>query len=128
MMNEDVMKQTKKQMEQAAEPMRKLQGKMLEHTQKMAEYQLDLARTYTDLAFGQIRELVGIGTPEELQGYVQRSSETARRTGEQMTKDAQALAEMGKSMGDDVQQWVQENVSEITGRLNVAGKGPRKAA
>ncbi len=128
MINEDVMKQAQEQYDQTVEPMRKLNGKLLEHFQKMTEYQLDLARSYTDLTFGQMREMAGINSPEDFQNYVRRSSETARKTGEQVAKDAQTLAEMGKSMGEDVQRIAQENASELAGRWNVGGKGGRKAA
>lgn len=126
---ENLMQQMQQQFGNYAEPFRKVNSKMLEHWEKMADYQLDMVRRYTDVALGQMREAADLQSPEQMQSYLQKSSEAVRETSDSLAKDARTLTEMGQSMTQDVQAAMRENLAGLAPAA-AGGKtgGSRKAA
>ncbi len=101
-----------KQMGAFVEPFRAVNGKLFEHWEKMADYQLDMARRYTDVTIGQLREATEIQTPEQLQSYVQKGTEAVRETTDSLTKDARTMVEMTQAMTEDLQKTVRESATQ----------------
>ncbi len=108
------------QMQAYAEPWRGMSSAMLGHWEKITGFQLDMARRYTDVTLAQLREASDIRSPEQLQGYVQRSTEAARETSDSMVRDARTLAEMGQAMTEELQETAREQVSQMAPQAGAA--------
>ncbi|MBK1733742.1 hypothetical protein CKO15_00275 [Halorhodospira abdelmalekii] len=113
MMNEEMLKQMTNQWGNYLEPARQLNGKALEHWEKMAEYQIDMARRYADVAVGQLREAATLQTPEQVQSYMRNSSELLRETSDRLVKDARTLTEMGQAMNEEMQKAVRDQLGNF---------------
>ena len=114
--------QMQQQMGKFGEPARQISSSVLDHWTKVAEYQMDMARRYTDFAFGQMREASGVQSPEELQSYLHKSSEAARLTGDSLAKDVRTLAEMNHAMTTEVQQVVRDSAANLAPSATAGGK------
>ncbi len=127
MMNyQDMLQQMQQPFSNYAEPFRAVNSALLEHWEKMAGYQLDMARRYTDVALGQLREASEVQSPEQLQSYLQKSTEAVRETTDSFAKDARTLTELGQAMAEDVQKRVQEHAPNL--QPPMPGQGSNKAA
>ncbi len=114
MMNyQDTIKQMQSQLGQYAEPFYSANSKALEHWEKVADYQLDMVRRYTDAALGNLREASEIQSPEQLQSYMQKSVEAAREPSDSLAKDARTLAELGQAMTEDLHKSMRQSASNL---------------
>ncbi|ABM61887.1 phasin family protein [Halorhodospira halophila] len=121
MMNyQDMIKQMQTQFGNYATPFHGVNSKMLEHWEKMADYQLDMARRYTDATLGNLREASDVQSPEQLQSYLQKSVEAARETSDSLAKDARTLAELSQAMTEDLQQSMREGASNLAPKSSKA--------
>ena len=127
MMNyQDMIQQMQQPLSNYAEPFRAVNSALLEHWEKMAEYQLDMARRYTDVALGQLREASEVQSPEQLQSYLQKGTEAARETTDSLARDARTFTELGQAMAEDLQQRVREHAPNL--QPPMPGQGSDKAA
>lgn len=106
--------QSTQQLQKALEPARKLNALLLDHTERLIHLNLDAARAYTALASEQMRSALEIRDPEALQSYLNNQSKVAQTVGNRISEDTSAIAEMGKEMGEQVQQIAQENAATLT--------------
>ncbi|MBK5943489.1 hypothetical protein CCR79_06345 [Halorhodospira halophila] len=121
MMNyQEMIKQMQTQFGPYAEPFHGVNSKMLEHWEKMTDYQLDMARRYTDATLGNLREASEVQSPEQLQNYLQKSVEAARETSDSLAKDARTLAQLSQAMTEDLQQSVRESTSSLAAKTTKA--------
>jgi phasin family protein len=115
MMNyDDIIQQMNSQWGNYLEPARQINTKALEHWEKLAEYQIDMARRYSDAAVGHMREATTLQTPQEVQEYMHKGGEALRETADSMAKDTRTLAEMGQSMAQDMQKVMRDNLGTFT--------------
>ncbi|BAU56753.1 phasin family protein [Halorhodospira halochloris] len=129
MMNyDDMIKQMNSQWGNYLEPMRQINGKALEHWEKVTEYQIDMARRYTDAAVGHMREAASLQSPEQVQDYMRKGSEAIRETADALAKDTRTLTEMGQAMAQDMQKAMREHSGNLSAPFNTAAKGKQKAA
>ncbi len=113
-MNEELIQKANEQWTQAAEPTRKLAALMVDHLEKVAHLNLDTARAYTDLALEQARGALEIKDPKSFQEYVSNQGKVANTVSRKITEDANTLASLGKSFGEEVQKLTQENVTVLS--------------
>ncbi|MBK1727184.1 phasin family protein [Halorhodospira neutriphila] len=111
---QEQLNQSTQQLQKALEPTRKLNALLLDHTEKLIHLNLDAARSYTALAMEQMRSALEIRDPEALQGYLNSQTKVAQTVGNRLSQDTNAIAELSKEMGEQVQQIAQENVSALT--------------
>lgn len=129
MMNyEDMIKQMNNQWGNYLEPTRQINGKALEHWEKLAEYQIDMARRYTDATVGHMREAASLQSPEQVQEYMRKGSEAVKETADSLAKDTRTLTEMGQAMAQDVQKAMREHMGNFAAPFNSNAKGHHKAA
>lgn len=128
---DNVSKQFQQQIEQAAEPVRKLHATMVEHAEKIARFQLEMAQSYTELALNNIREVSALNSVEGVQNYLQNYPKTLQQTSEKIVQDSQKLAQLGQGVGEDLRKLAEENVATATKNVQgAAGKasGSQKKA
>lgn len=102
------------QMQGLIQPWRELQAKTLEHCERVADYQLDMARRYTDVTLAQMREASEIRSTEELQSYVRKGTEAARETTESLAKDVRTLTQLGQDFAEDVQRATRQQMASAS--------------
>jgi len=85
-----------------------------------------MARRYTDVALGQLREASEVQSPEQLQSYLQKGTEAARETTDSLARDARTFTELGQAMAEDLQQRVREHAPNL--QPPMPGQGSNKAA
>ncbi|MFP4648692.1 MAG: phasin family protein [Halorhodospira sp.] len=128
MMNyQDMIQQMQQQMGTYAEPFRAVSGTLLEHWERMAEYQLDMTRRYTDVTLGHLREASEVQSPEQLQSYMHKSSEALRETTDSLAKDARTLAELSQALTEDVQQRMREHATNLKPPMGAGQHGSQAA-
>ncbi len=126
---QDQINQSMQQMQQMMEPTRKLNALLLNHAERIAHLNLEAARSYTELATQQMRKMLEIRDPESFQSYLTDQSKVMQTLSNKISEDANALADIGKDMGQEVQQIAQENASVVTEAVQQqteTAKGPAK--
>ncbi len=88
------------------ETVRDLNRLALDTTEKLVDFQLDKARTYTSLGFTELRAALQVKDLGSLQNYLAGRSETARQLGEQLQNDVKTLAEIGSHYSRETQKLV----------------------
>lgn len=124
----DMLKQMNNQWGNYLEPVRQVNGKALEHWEKVTEYQIDMARRYTDAAVGHMREATSLESPEQVQEYMRKGTEAVRDTADSLAKDTRTLTEMGQAMAQDMQKTMRDHAGTFVTPLNSGSKGGQKAA
>ncbi len=98
------------QWSKAMEPARRMNAVMIEHAQKLAQLNLDAARSFTEMTLAQARSAMEIKDPEDLRNYLSEQTKAVESFTKEFSKDASMLADLGKSFGDEMQKAAQENV------------------
>ncbi len=101
------------QLEDLIAPARKFQGLVVDHFTKLADFQLDALRAYTDLGLEQLRAVKNVGDAKSFQDYVSSQSKVAKTVGDKVTKDVNTLAALNKDFTAEVQKLAQENVAKF---------------
>ncbi|HKJ95954.1 MAG TPA: TIGR01841 family phasin [Gammaproteobacteria bacterium] len=124
-MSNQTLNQFTEQFTKAFEPVRAFAGLNIDHFEKLAQFQLEAARAYTDLGIAQVRESLQVGDAKSLQDYVAKQKDAAETVGKRVNEDAQKLAEFGKAYTEEATKLVEQNV----GSLQAAAKpAARKSA
>lgn len=111
---QDQINQSMQQMQKMMEPSRKFNALLLNHAERIAHLNLEAARSYTELATEQMRKMLEIRDPESFQSYLTDQGKIVQTLSNKISEDANALADIGKDMGQEVQQIAQENASVMT--------------
>lgn len=101
------------QMQEMMGPVRKLNALMLDNTEKLVSFQLDRARSYSELGIKQMRAALEINDSKGLQSFLSEQTKLASTLSQQLTDDARTLASMGEQFGKELQQIGKENVSTL---------------
>lgn len=125
MMYEEMFEKANAQFGEAMAPARKFNALLLDNMEKLANFQLEAVRSYTDLSLSQLRSALEISDAQSLQAYVSNQSKVAETFGQKLAEDANTLASLSKDFGAEVQKLAQENVTVLT---QVAQSGQQKAA
>ncbi|WP_024950723.1 phasin family protein [Cobetia crustatorum] len=80
------------------QPMRKFNALMLDQISKVAEYQMDAAKRYTETGIERARAATEVKDAEGLGEFSNRQLETVTELSQQMMDDSMKLAEMGNEM------------------------------
>lgn len=96
------------------EPGRRFQALMLTGVEKVAQFQLDAVKSYTDLGLRQLREGLELRDVNDVQGFVSKQGERARELGEKVQSDVQTLAGIQQELGTEMQKLLQNNVAGLS--------------
>ena len=114
------------QLEDLITPARKFQGLVVDHFTKLADFQLDALRSYTDLGLEQLRAVKNVDDAKSFQDYVSGQSKVAKTVGDKVTKDVNTLAALSKDFTAEIQKLVQDNVATFGQAVKPAA--PKAAA
>lgn len=119
------------QLEDLMVPARKFQGLVVDHFGKLADFQMDALRAYTDMGLEQLRAVKKIDDAKSFQDYVAGQSKVAKTLSEKLSQDVNTLTALSKNFGAEVQKLAQENsvALERVGTTKAAATpAPQKAA
>jgi len=111
------------QLEDLMVPARKFQGLLVDHFGKLADFQMDALRAYTDMGLEQLRAVKNIDDAKSFQDYIAGQSKVAKTLSEKLSQDVNTLTALSKDFGAEVQKLAQEN----TVALGQAGKSKAAA-
>ncbi len=77
---------------------------MMSQTERVAHFQLDTARRYTDLFLGNCQSLMEVRDPASFRRFIDRQQDTLREFNEAMTADMQKLSDLGRSFSEDLEE------------------------
>jgi|TARA_Y100001973_G_C5196368_1_gene334534 phasin family protein len=110
------------------QPMRKLNTLMLDHMGKIAGYQMDAAKRYTETGLERARAATEIKGMEEFSEFSNRQLEVATELSQQMMDDSLKLAEMGNEMRAQLEQAYSDAGKEATDKASAATEKAASAA
>lgn len=123
-MYQDFFKQTNVDFDRFVAPVRKFNALVVDHAEKLAQFQLEAAQSYTSLSLENLRSALEIKQPQDLQQYVGRQQAVAETVGKKLSDDANALAGLNKGFVEQMQKLAQENATSLNG----SSKAPAKKA
>lgn len=109
-MYEKMTQQFVEEAQRLAQPFNAIRDLTIENIDRVAHFQVNVAREYTEMGLAEIREGVGIKQPEQLQEYFGHATEKAERLGKKVTEDGRALAAMGEQYVTELQKIAETNV------------------
>ncbi|MDX1606635.1 MAG: phasin family protein [Candidatus Competibacterales bacterium] len=109
-MNTDLFNVMNQQQQQLAATVQRFNQLAVTNVEKLVALQLDTLRRYSDLGVAQLKALVEVRNPQQLQDYVREQGEVARRFGETLVADGKAVAELGVEYNQQAQQLARESV------------------
>lgn len=108
---QDLFTKSTAQLASLTAPAKKLNALAVDNFEKLAQFQLENAKAYTDLSVEQLRAALDVNDAKSLQAFVSNQQKVAKTVGEKLTADAQTLAALGKQFATEVQKLAQENVA-----------------
>lgn len=94
-------------------PARKFNSLMIENAGKVAEFQINAVRSYTDIGLKQFRDTLRVNDVEGFRRLVASQNEASRTLTAKFLADAQALANFGQDFGKEVQKLLAEDVASV---------------
>ena len=121
-MYSEMFDKTNSQMAQVLTPIREAQGKMLDHVAKVADFQVEAMKHYSELSLGTLRAIAEIKDPQSLQAYVSKQTEVSKSLGEQITADLNQLVKINRGFAEDMQKLTQKSVTTASEQAKKAAK------
>lgn len=106
------------------EPMRKLNGLMLDNMEKMTQFQLDSMKRYSQLGTERMRAASEIKDAEGMRDFTARQTEIMSELSQQMMDDARAMTELSMEFRSELEKTF-SNVGQQA--FNQAGYATRQA-
>lgn len=110
-MFDEIINKTNAQLASLTAPAKKLNSLALANFEKLAQFNLENAKAYTDLSIEQLRSALEVNDAKSLQAYVGAQQKVATSVGEKIAKDAAVLADLSKQFAAEVQKLAQEQVA-----------------
>ncbi len=104
----ELFSRTTGQMEQALLPARRLQQLMVEHTARLADFQLQSLKNYSEMGIDQWRALQDVKSPEDLQALLTRNTELVKTLSEKLSTDINELTSLHRLLGEELQKVTQD--------------------
>ena len=112
-MFENIFEKTNVQFAELLGPARKFNALVLDNLEKVANFQLEAARSYTGLGIEQLRSALEVSDAQSLQAYVASQQKAAEAVSKKLSSDAETLAALSKDFTVEVQKLAQENVTSL---------------
>lgn len=117
------------------EPMRKLNGLMLDNMEKMTQFQLDSMKRYSQLGTERMRAASEIRDAEDMRDFTTRQTELMSELSRQMMDDARTMTELSMEFRgelekafSDVSQKAFAKAGNATQQASEAGKSAAESA
>ena len=126
-MTQDIFAQAAEQFTKLSAPAKQLNSLVVAHIEKLAQFQLEAAKAYTDTGIGQLRSALDVNDAKSLQDYVANQQKVAEAVAAKLKADAEALVQLNQGFAGQVQKLAQEGVATATA-ATAAAKPARKTA
>ncbi len=83
----------------------------LGQVQKLGQKQLELVNCYAEQSLAQVSKLASVQSLEDVQSLAQEQATSVNEFSQKLIQDANAMAELGKEMGDEWKQYVETKLS-----------------
>lgn len=110
-----------------AAPVRKFNALVVDHLEKFAQFQIEAARSYSDLSLEQLRAALTVKDAASLKRYVDEQGKVAEALGRKFSADAETLVGLSKDFTVEVQKLAQENVAGLTPSAVAEPAAPTRA-
>ncbi|KXS36900.1 MAG: hypothetical protein AWU55_2745 [Halomonadaceae bacterium T82-2] len=114
------------------EPMRKLNGLMLNNLEKLTQHQLESMKRYTQMGTERMRAAADVQNADDMRDFAARQAELMNELSRQMMEDAQAMTELSLAFRSQLESAFGEMsamATESAGKAaESAGKTAEKAA
>lgn len=91
-------------------PARRFNSLVIENLGKVAEFQLDAARSYAEIGLRPLREALGVADREGFQRLMASQNDAGRTLVAKLMADAQTLIGIGQTFGQDVRDLLMQGV------------------
>lgn len=91
-------------------PTRKFNSLVIENAGKVAEFQINVARSYTDIGLKQLRDALRVSDVGDFRRLVASQNEASRTLTAKVLADTQTLVSIGQDFGKEVQKLLAEDV------------------
>lgn len=118
----EMFEKTSSQMTQALTPVREAQGKVLDHVAKVADFQVEAMKHYSDLGLSTLRALAEVKDPQSLQAYVSKQTEVTKSLGEQISADLNQFVKINRGFAEEIQKLTQQSVTTASEQAKKAAK------
>jgi phasin family protein len=109
-MYDEIIDKTGARFNELLTPARKFNAVLIENLEKLAGFQLEAARSYSELGLNQLRSALEITDAQSLQAFISNQSKVVETFGQRVAEDANTLANLSKDFGAELQKLAQENV------------------
>lgn len=109
MTNEQIVKATEELFGKIAGPTKQLNTLLVDHIEKLTQFQLKAAETYAGLGIDQLKASLSVQDPKSLQDFVKGQSKVAENVTKKFSSDAETLAKLNQDFAVSVQKLVQES-------------------
>ncbi|MEC9483424.1 MAG: phasin family protein [Halomonas sp.] len=106
------------------EPMRKINGLMLDNMEKMTQFQLESMKRYSQLGTERLRAASEVKDVEDLQSFTARQTELLSELSQQMMDDARAMTELSLAFRESLEKAFADAGQQA---LDQAGAAARQA-
>ncbi len=113
-MQENVINAFTEQAKTMFAPASKFNGLMVESLEKMAEFQINAIKAYTDIALGQMKKAAEIKDVDTLRTFSSSQAEAAGTINKKVIEDAKVLTEMATDFKEKVESIMEEGRTAAT--------------
>lgn len=107
----EMFEKTNAQVEEMMNPLRKAQNTMLDHVARIADFQVEAVKHYSELSIDNLRALKDINDPQSLQAYVTKQTDVAKSLGEKVTADMNEFVKINRGFAEEMQKLAQDGVT-----------------
>lgn len=113
-MKYDLFENVSKQQEAMMATMQKLNKLAVGNVEKLVSIQMSSLRNYSDLSVQQLKDLTEVRTPQQLQEYFTKQTDSAKVLAEKALADAKVAAELGVEFNKEAQKISQDSFAAVT--------------
>ena len=114
------------------EPMRKLNGLMLDNMEKMTQFQLESMKRYSQMGTERLRSASDIKSADDMRDFATRQSELMSELSQQMMDDARAMTELSLAFREELEKAFsdvgRQAMEQVNAATEQAGDTARSAA
>jgi len=110
------------------EPMRKLNGLMLNNLEKLTQHQLESMKRYTQMGTERMRAAADVQNADDMRDFAARQAELMNELSRQMIEDARAMTELSLAFRSQLESTFGELSAAATEAADQATQTAEKAA
>ncbi|KAB7627210.1 phasin family protein [Alkalilimnicola sp. S0819] len=123
----EIINKTTEQFQQLQAPVKQFNSLVVDHMDKLTQFQLDAAQSYAELGMQNLRAALEVKQPQDLQQYVGQQKSVAETVSKKLNDDATTLVALNKGFVEGVQKLAEE-AKPVAAEAPKAKPAARKSA